>query len=137
MSLRKKSKISADFNMSSMTDIIFLLLIFFILTSTVVREPVLKVLLPKGVKEVEQVKKPIRIFLNAEGVYAVEQNKNVPYESLPSALETELIKNPGAAVSIHADKSVIYEKVMQLVSIANRSGAKVVLALEREEIKTP
>lgn len=132
MSLRAKSKISADFNMSSMTDIIFLLLIFFILTSTVVREPVLKVLLPKGVKENVQVTKPIRVFLNAEGQYGIDGNKNLTIESLPSAIQEELRKNPGAPVSIHADKTVMYEKVMQMVSIANKTGAKVVLALDKE-----
>lgn len=134
MSLRKKSKISSEFNMSSMTDIIFLLLIFFILTSTVVREPVLKVLLPKGVNEVNQIKEPVRMYLNAEGVYAVDGQNNVAFEDLPSALEMELSKKPNAAVSIHADKNVIYEKVMEMVSIANKSGAKVVLALEKESI---
>ncbi len=132
MSLRKKSKITTEFNMSSMTDIVFLLLIFFILTSTVVREPVLKVLLPKGVNEVNQIKQPVRMYLNAEGVYAIDNNKNVAFDDLPSVLESELSKKPDAAVSIHADKTVMYEKVMEMVSIANKSGAKVVLALEKE-----
>lgn len=132
MSLKKKSKITADFNMSSMTDIIFLLLIFFILTSTVVKEPILKVILPKGVNDSKLVKEPIRIFLNAEGQYAIGEKKNVSLADLPFALEQELTKNPDAAVSIHADKSVIYERVMELVSIANKSGSKVVLALEKE-----
>jgi biopolymer transport protein ExbD len=135
MSLRKKSKITAEFNMSSMTDIVFLLLIFFILTSTVVREPVLKVLLPKGVSEVNQIKEPVRMVINAEGIYAIEQTKNIAFEDLPFVLSQELSKKPDAAVSIHADKTVIYERVMELVSIANKSGAKVVLALEKEPVK--
>lgn len=134
MALRKKSKITTEFNMSSMTDIVFLLLIFFILTSTVVREPVLKVLLPKGVNDAVQIKEPVRMYLNADGVYAVDGNKNVAYIDLPSALQTELSKKPNAAVSIHADKTVMYEKVMEMVSIANKSGAKVVLALEKETV---
>lgn len=132
MSIRKKGKITADFNMSSMTDIIFLLLIFFILTSTVVKEPILKVVLPKGVKESNLVKEPIRIFLNAEGQYALGDKKNVAFEDLPQVLQLELTDKPDASVSIHADKTVVYERVMELVSIANRAGAKVVLALEQE-----
>ncbi len=132
MSIRKISKIRAEANMSSMTDLVFLLLIFFILTSTVVREPVLKVLLPKGVKDNKQVTKPIRVYLDADGIYAIEKNKNISISDLPSAIQEELIKNPDAPISINADKSVIYEKVMELVSIANKSGAKVVLALDKE-----
>ena len=103
MSLRKKSKISTEFNMASMTDIIFLLLIFFILTSTVVREPVLKVLLPKGVNDAVQVKQPVRIFLNADGQYAIDNHTNVAFTDLPSVLQEELSKKPDGAVSIHAD----------------------------------
>ena len=51
MELRSRSKVRAEFSMASMTDIIFLLLIFFILTSTVVKEPILKIILPKGAKD--------------------------------------------------------------------------------------
>lgn len=135
MAIRKRNRITSEFSLSAMTDIIFMLLIFFILTSTVSPEPILKILLPKGVNADHLPVKPIKIYLNADGEYAVNDNKNVTIESLPSVLQTELSKNLTAPVSIHADKSVVYEKVMQMVSIANKQGAKVVLALEKEETK--
>jgi biopolymer transport protein ExbD len=72
------------------------------------------------------------MYLNAEGVYAIEKEKNVAFEDLPLVLQRELSKNPTAPVSIHADKKVLYEKVMEMVSIANKTGAKVVLALDKE-----
>jgi len=50
MDLRKNSKINTEFNASSMTDIVFLLLIFFIIISSVVKDPALKVVLPKETK---------------------------------------------------------------------------------------
>lgn len=131
MSLKKQSKISTEFNMSSMTDIIFLLLIFFILTSTVVKEPILKVVLPKGIKDANQATEPIRIFVDKDLHYAINDHKNVTLESLPGLLQIELKNNPNATVSIHADKNVIYERVMELLSMANRQNAKVVLALEK------
>ena len=115
-----------------MTDIIFMLLIFFILTSSVSKEPILKILLPKGVAPDHLPVQPIIVSLNAEGQYAVNNIKDVTLESLPLVLEAELKKNLTAPVSIHADKSVKYEQVMQMVSIANKLGAKVVLALEKE-----
>ncbi|MES2618268.1 MAG: biopolymer transporter ExbD [Bacteroidota bacterium] len=135
MAIRKRNRITSEFSLSAMTDIIFMLLIFFILTSTVSPEPILKILLPKGVNSDHLPVKPIKIFLNADGEYAVNDVKNVTIESLPSVLQTELSKNLTAPVSIHADKSVVYEKVMQMVSIANKQGAKVVLALDKEENK--
>lgn len=130
MSLKKQSKISKEFNMSSMTDIIFLLLIFFIITSSVVREPVLKVLLPKANPDKNAIKKTIKLSVNNEGLYAVD-SKISTYENLPSLLLKELNSNPEAVVSVYGDKRVEYEKVMQLVKMADDLGAKVVLALDK------
>lgn len=133
MAIRKRSKVTTEFSLSAMTDIIFMLLIFFILTSTVSTDPVLKILLPKGVKDKDvPPKKPINMYLNEKGEYAINNQLNISFEDLPSALATELSIDPLLTVSIHADKNVAYEKVMEMVSIANKKGAKVVLALEKE-----
>lgn len=129
MSLKPKSKISTEFNMSSMTDIIFLLLIFFVITSTVVKEPVLKVLLPKGAKQTP-ITAPINVSVDVNLNYAVGPKK-VAYEDLQNALQTELNQKPDAVVSVHADKRVEYDKVMEIVRMADKMNAKVVLALEK------
>lgn len=124
------SKVKAEFSMSSMTDIIFLLLIFFIVTSTIVREPVLKVLLPKGVQK--NIKKQVvHIQVTADLDYFVENDKS-SIERLHLDLKEVLIKNPEATVSVRADKSVEYDKVMELVRIVDKMDAKVVLALSKE-----
>jgi biopolymer transport protein ExbD len=132
MAIRKRTRSSGEFGLSAMTDIIFMLLIFFILTSTVSPETILKVVLPKGVEDQHLPVKPIRVFLDAEGQYAVNENKNVTIETLESAIESELSKNLTAPISIHADKTVRYEQVMEMVRIANKKSRKVVLALEKE-----
>lgn len=131
MAIRKRSRITSEFSLSAMTDIIFMLLIFFILTSTVSPESVMKIILPKGVNDVHVVA-PIDIYLDAEGNYKIK-DRIVTIESLPSELEKELKVNPDASVSIHADKSVIYDKVMEMVRIANKWSPKVVLALEKDK----
>ncbi|NQW42820.1 MAG: biopolymer transporter ExbD [Bacteroidetes bacterium] len=138
MAIRKRSKVTTEFSLSAMTDIIFMLLIFFILTSTVSTDPVLKILLPKGVKDKDvTAKKPINLYLNEKGEYAINTSGNILFSDLPSALEMELSKDPLVPVSIHADKNVSYEKVMEMVSMANKKGAKVVLALEKEPTTAP
>lgn len=131
MAIRKRNRVTSEFSLSAMTDIIFMLLIFFILTSTVSPESVMKIILPKGVNDVHVVA-PIDIYLDAQGNYKLK-DKIVTIEDLPSELEKELKTNPDASVSIHADKSVIYDKVMELVRIANKWSPKVVLALEKEK----
>jgi biopolymer transport protein ExbD len=132
MAIRKRTKIHGEFGLSAMTDIIFMLLIFFILTSTVSPETILKVVLPKGVEDQHLPVKPIRVYLDADGNYAVNENKTVTFETLSSAIEQELSKDLTAPISIHADKSVRYEQVMEMVRIANQKSRKVVLALEKE-----
>lgn len=134
MSLKRKSKISTEFSMSSMTDIVFLLLIFFILTSSVVREPVLRVLLPKANPDKKLTTQSIKVAVSEDGRYSVD-DKILSYENLPLAIKTELSSNPDAVVAVYGDKRVQYEKVMELVKMADDLGAKVVLALDKDTKK--
>lgn len=128
MNLRPKKRISTEFNMSSMTDIVFLLLIFFIIVSSVVKDPALRLILPKGVKH-NVVNKVIRVQVDENLNYAID-SKIVPYERLPSELNVVLSQNQDATVSILGDKNLPYEKVMDLVMLADKLNAKVVLALD-------
>lgn len=134
MSLRKPSKISKDFNMSSMTDIVFLLLIFFVLTSAVVREPVLRVLLPKANPDKKLTHKSIKVSVSEDGQYGID-SKLTTLENLPNDILQALKDNPDAVVSVYGDKAVQYEKVMEIVKLADDVGAKVVLALEKSTKK--
>lgn len=128
MELRSRSKVKAEFSMASMTDIVFLLLIFFVLTSTVVKEPILKILLPKGAKD-NVIKQNIRLMVDKDLQYAIDE-RIVSFDRLPDEMNSVLTQNPGATVSIYGDKTVNYEKVMELVYLVNQLGGKPVLALE-------
>ena len=131
MSLRKKSKVNAEFSMSSMTDIIFLLLIFFVITSSVVKEPVMKILLPKGVSTDKVVNKITHVYVSEDLRYQVEKTQ-VSFDNLPNAIAAQLTASDKPTVSVGADKRVQYETVMELVKMCDKLGAKVVLALEKD-----
>jgi biopolymer transport protein ExbD len=128
MKLKRRSKISADFNMSSMTDIIFLLLIFFVITAKFSPEPILKILLPKGAVS-QVVNQVVKVEVDANLNYVIDR-KRVSFERLPYEMDAILTQKPGATVSIYGDKSVNYEKVMDLVYLVNQLGGKPVLALQ-------
>ena len=130
MAIKSRNKVRAEFSMSSMTDIIFLLLIFFIVTSTVVREPALKVILPKGIKQ-NVVKKVIHIGIKEDLTYFIGET-SISKDRLPSELANVLKDNPESTVSVAADKRVEYDKVMELVKMVDEQDAKVVLALSKE-----
>jgi|TARA_B110000902_G_C14290593_1_gene580716 biopolymer transport protein ExbD len=129
MNLRKNSKVNTEFNASSMTDIVFLLLIFFIIISSVVKDPALKLVLPKGVNNVNPVNQVIVVSVDKNLDYAVDDKKTT-YERLPSVLQEVLTTAPDATVSIRGDKDIRYEDVMNVVMLADKLGAKVVLALD-------
>ncbi len=129
MNLRPNSKINTEFNASSMTDIVFLLLIFFIIISSVVKDPALKLVLPKGVNDVSTVSETIVISVDKNLNYAVNDKKTT-YDRLPSDLRAVLKGNTNATVSIRGDKDIRYEDVMNVVMLADKEGAKVVLALD-------
>ncbi|MDB4160852.1 biopolymer transporter ExbD [Bacteroidia bacterium] len=128
MNLRKNSKINTEFNASSMTDIVFLLLIFFIIISSVVKDPALKLVLPKGTNDVNVINEVIHVSVDADLNYAVDDIKT-SYNRLPLLLEEVLKDKTNATVSVRGDKNVRYEDVMNLVMTADKLGAKVVLAL--------
>ena len=126
MALRSRNKVSADFNMSSMTDIVFLLLIFFMLTSTLVSPNALKLLLPSSkARTLEKqtvsvsITKDIEVFINENKV----QETNIEQE-----LKLILDNIDEAAIILHADKTVDIEHVVRIMDIAYRNKYKIVLA---------
>jgi len=130
MDLRRNSKINTDFNASSMTDIVFLLLIFFIIISSIVKEPALKLVLPKGVNKVNTINKVIVVSIDENLTYAID-DKQITIDQLPTELASVLSSNANATVSIRGDKNIRYDDVMNVVMIADQAGAKVVLALDK------
>ena len=126
MSLRSRNKVSANFSMSSMTDIVFLLLIFFMLTSTLVSPNALKLLLPSSKARTLE-KQTLSVSITPEIDYYVG-DKQVAIENLEQELKLELAGQEEPAIVLHADKTVDIEYAVKVMDIAYRNKYKVVLA---------
>ena len=126
MSLRSKNKVSANFSMSSMTDIVFLLLIFFMLTSTLVSPNALKLLLPNSKARTLE-KQTLSVSITPEINYYIG-DKQVAIENLEHELKLGLAGQEEPAIVLHADKSVDIEYAVKVMDIAYRNKYKVVLA---------
>jgi biopolymer transport protein ExbD len=126
MSLRSKNKVSANFSMSSMTDIVFLLLIFFMLTSTLVSPNALKLLLPNSKARTLE-KQTISVSITPEIEYYIEDQK-FPFDQLENQLKRRLANEQEPAIVLHADKTVDIEFAVKVMDIAYRNKYKVVLA---------
>jgi biopolymer transport protein ExbD len=126
MTLRSKNKVSPDFNMSSMTDIVFLLLIFFMLTSTLVSPNALKLLLPNSKAKTLE-KQTISVSITKEIDFFVNEDKVIE-SNLENQLKLLLEDDMEPAIILHTDKSVDIEHVVKVMDIAYRNKYKIVLA---------
>ncbi|MCB0380000.1 MAG: ExbD/TolR family protein [Flavobacteriales bacterium] len=126
MAIRSKNKVSTNFSMSSMTDIVFLLLIFFVITSTLISPNALKLLLPKSSSKTLS-KQTISVSITKELEYYVNQDK-VAFESIEGILQQQLAGEVEPGVILHAEKSVPIEEAVKVMDIANRNKYKLVLA---------
>ena len=126
MGLRSRNKVSANFNMSSMTDIVFLLLIFFMLTSTLVSPNALKLLLPSSKAKTLE-KQTISISITKDIAFYINENK-VPENTIEQELKLLLNNEQEPAIILHADKTVAIEHVVKIMDIAYRNKYKIVLA---------
>ena len=128
MNIRGRNKVSPEFNMSSMTDIVFLLLIFFMIASTLVSTSAIDILLPKASGKTEN-KKSIAVSIKKDLTYYIEQ-KRVGESVLESELIAALSSEEKPTVILRAEKSVPVENVVKVMDIANRNKFKVILAVK-------
>lgn len=126
MSLKSRNKVSPNFNMSSMTDIVFLLLIFFMLTSTLVSPNALKLLLPNSKARTLE-KQTLSVSITPEIQFYIE-DRQIPLENLEQELKLKLAGQQEPAIVLHADKTVAIEHAVQIMDIAYRNKYKIVLA---------
>ena len=127
MNLRGRNKVSAEFNMSSMTDIVFLLLIFFMLTSTMVTTNALDLVLPKAKGKTDS-NKNIAVSINKKLEFFIDKER-VPETELESRLLSLFTSDKDKAIILRAEEGVPIEKAVNVLDIANRNQIKVVLAV--------
>ena len=130
MALKQRFNIEANFSMASMTDVIFLLLIFFMITSTIVVPNSIKVLLPKSQQQA-QAKPLTRVTIDADLNYYVasgnETEKMVTFEQITPFLQSAYQAEPDIFVALYADEDVPYREIVRVLDIANQNQFKMVL----------
>lgn len=114
--------------MSSMTDIVFLLLIFFMIASTLVTTNAIDILLPKASGKTEN-KKSVAVSITKNLNYYIDQ-KLVGSSMLENELLNVLSKQDKPTIVLRAEKSVPVENVVKVMDIANRNRFKVILAVK-------
>jgi biopolymer transport protein ExbD len=131
MALKRRAKVNANFSMASMTDVIFLLLIFFMISSTVVIPNAIKVTLPQSKKQ-SAVKPLARVTIDAHLNYFVAfgkgKERQVAFEGIAPFLRESREKEPEMFVALYADEAVPYKEIVRILNIAGENNFKMVLA---------
>ena len=136
MALRRITKADPNISMSSMTDIVFLLLIFFLVTSTLVNPNALKLLLPKSTGQVGA-KATVSVSIKDWGddtyTYHINgEQQPVPFSEVEDELVDLLQSEEDPTFSIYSDESVPIGEIVQVMNIAKRNHYKVILATQAE-----
>lgn len=126
MAIKRRNRVSAEFNMSSMTDLVFLLLIFFMLTSTLVTPNAIKLFLPSSSSKT-QAPQTISLSIDKDLKYYVV-DREMPFEGIENELKAQLENIKEATIVLNVDKSVPTEYLVKVMDIANRNQFKMILA---------
>ncbi|MFZ1617813.1 MAG: biopolymer transporter ExbD [Flavobacteriales bacterium] len=127
MGLRTSHKVDAGFNMSSMTDLVFLLLIFFVILSTMVSPYALPVDLPTSANKTKE-KAKVAVRIDADKHFSVN-NQLIEPDQLEGVLTSEMAKTPGdQAIILHVDQSVPTGITVSVLDICKRNKWKIILA---------
>ena len=136
MALKRQFDMSATFSMASMTDVIFLLLIFFMVTSTFVFPNALEVNLPESAGQTA-LTPAARIYVDTQGRTATMYGESSDWQLIENDhqlkaflhdVNDQNLDSVPSFIGLYADKEVPYGRIVELLNLGSENGVKVVLA---------
>ena len=131
MALKRQNELLTTYSMASMTDVIFLLLIFFMVTSTFVFPTALEVNLPQS-SEQTVIKPGTRVYIdkdmNLYASFGETEPQAIPEEQLLTFLQLTQQQDSTQFIALYADESVPYGKIVEVLDLTARHNLKMVLA---------
>ncbi len=121
MAIETRNKIDSGFSMASMSDLVFLLLIFFMLTSTLVAPNAIKLLLPNSNSKT-MAKQTLSVYINKERNFFIEDQPVAPAQ-LAARLYSKIKPEAQATIVLRADKSVPIQDVVTVIDAINGMNA--------------
>lgn len=131
MALKQQQRMLETFSMASMTDVVFLLLVFFMVTSTFIFPTAMEVNLPQS-SEQTQLKPSTRVYVTPEGLagqYAEGEIQNfATRDDLVLFLKTVTEQDPETGIAVFGDVSVDYGRIVDILNLGAENNLKMVLA---------
>ena len=127
INLREKNDESAEVFTSSLNDIMFFLMLFFIIISTLLNPSMIKVSLPNAQNSQSIQKKEINLTMTREKIYFVN-NTEVPFDALEAQLKKELNHYPDAFIMLRFDNTLPIQDLVNVLSLGNKLNSKMIIA---------
>ncbi len=127
INLSKKKDFTAEVFTSSMNDIMFFLMLFFIIISTLLNPSMIRIALPNSRNSQTLQKKEINLTMTKEKVYYVN-NTQVPFDELEAQLKKELTHSPDAFIMLRFDNTLPIQDLVNVLSLGNRLNSKMIIA---------
>ena len=135
MALKRRNRVEATFAMSSMTDLIFLLLLFFVMASTMSSPNDIKINLPTARAKTTTKQVVAKVSIDNLGNYYVALGRQKPVTILADELEAYLStiqqQDSMMYIALHADQDIPYRDVVHVLDIANQHKMKIVIATKK------
>ncbi len=130
MAIRRVSKVDSGFSAASMTDMVFLLLMFVLMALTLVNPNALRLVLPKSSNQITE-KPYTTVSITPEGTIFVDANIPVTLAQLESVLREKLDGKERPLVSLHADERVDWGQIVEVMEIVRRNNYQMVAAMSK------
>lgn len=129
MNLRRRQRPAAEVQTSAMNDIMFFLMLFFLIASTVTNPNVIKLLLPRSDSGQSVSKKTVTIAVTKDLEYFMDK-RPVKFDEIQPRLQGYKQQVQELTIVLYVDRTVAIQDVVQIMDIANKMGVKLVLATE-------
>ena len=124
MAIKRGSKVDKSFSSASMTDLIFLLLLFMLIATTLINPNAIKLILPKSSNQLKD---------KAMTTISIQDTENVgSREGVEKALKSRLTGQENPTVSLHCDKSVAFDEVVAMMRMAKANNFTLIAATSPE-----
>lgn len=141
MAIKRRHRVESGFSMSSMTDIIFLLLLFFVISSTMTTPNDIKINLPQSGAKTATEQVVARVSIDKEGQYFLASGREKAVQVAPEALESEIMniiaQDTTTYLALYADQEIAYKEVVRVLDIANKNNLKLVIATSAKTEEKP
>ncbi len=132
MKLKRKREMQAEVYTSSLNDIMFFLLLFFLIISTLVNPSVIQLMLPKASANVQKISKlTINLSVTKELNYFLN-DKPIPFDAIKPGIQKLAINPENTTVILRADRTIQLQDLVSILDIGNQLHLKMILATQKE-----